>query len=137
MKLVLWILRYKNYNCINFFRFPCGRYLGKSVDDGSTERLLVGELIKTVEPEAGDTSVNTSTPSAQTRSPMMTRRDTRLSVAEIQHMIGKKFYFNSREKLLRQRLHSCCFFSQGIPSTISSSIFIVTQFQNREGILLG
>jgi hypothetical protein len=29
------------------FRFPCGRWLAKNVDDGSTERLLVAELIKT------------------------------------------------------------------------------------------
>lgn len=28
-----------------FFRFPCGRWLGKGVDDGSTERLLVGEMV--------------------------------------------------------------------------------------------
>lgn len=27
------------------FRFPCGRWLGKGVDDGSTERLLVGEMV--------------------------------------------------------------------------------------------
>ncbi|XP_048856074.1 DENN domain-containing protein 5A-like isoform X2 [Brienomyrus brachyistius] len=27
------------------YRFPCGRWLGKGVDDGSLERILVGELI--------------------------------------------------------------------------------------------
>ena len=26
-------------------RFPCGRWLGKSVDDGSLERLLVAEPV--------------------------------------------------------------------------------------------
>lgn len=26
-------------------RFPCGRWLGKGVDDGSLERILVGELM--------------------------------------------------------------------------------------------
>ena len=26
-------------------RFPCGRWLGKGVDDGSQERILVGELV--------------------------------------------------------------------------------------------
>lgn len=32
--------------CLAFFfsRFPCGKWLGR-VDDGSTERLLVGELV--------------------------------------------------------------------------------------------
>lgn len=27
------------------YRFPCGRWLGKGVDDGSIERLLVAELL--------------------------------------------------------------------------------------------
>lgn len=31
--------------CFSSFRFPCGRWLGKGVDDGSTERLLVGEMV--------------------------------------------------------------------------------------------
>ena len=26
-------------------RFPCGRWLGKGVDDGSLERVLIGELV--------------------------------------------------------------------------------------------
>lgn len=69
-------------------RFPCGRYLGKSVDDGSTERLLVGELVKNREPENVDCNRSVNSPPVQCRSPMMTRRDIRLSVAEIQHMIG-------------------------------------------------
>lgn len=34
-----------------FFRFPCGRWLGKMVDDGSTERLLVAQLL----PQHSDT----------------------------------------------------------------------------------
>lgn len=31
------------YGCCS--RFPCGRWLGKGVDDGSLERILVGELL--------------------------------------------------------------------------------------------
>ena len=31
--------------CWCFSRFPCGRWLGKGVDDGSIERLLVAELV--------------------------------------------------------------------------------------------
>ncbi|KAG7454392.1 hypothetical protein MATL_G00259240 [Megalops atlanticus] len=27
------------------YKFPCGRWLGKSVDDGSLERILIGELV--------------------------------------------------------------------------------------------
>lgn len=35
-------------------RFPCGRWLGKGVDDGSLERILIGELVAPCgEEEAG------------------------------------------------------------------------------------
>lgn len=35
-----------------FCRFACGRWLGRGVDDGSTERLLVGQLVpRTVDSE--------------------------------------------------------------------------------------
>lgn len=85
----LWRLNYPE-GLQNFFyiRFPCGRYLGKSIDDGSTERLLVGELLKVSEPESVDIGGYANAPPVQCRSPMMSRRDTRLSVAEVQHMIG-------------------------------------------------
>lgn len=39
------------YNLLNT-RFVCGRWLGKGVDDGSTERLLVAELV----PQTTDTN---------------------------------------------------------------------------------
>ncbi|XP_051996515.1 DENN domain-containing protein 5A-like isoform X1 [Xyrauchen texanus] len=33
------------------YKFPCGRWLGKGVDDGSLERILVGELVTNTESE--------------------------------------------------------------------------------------
>ena len=42
-----WVECYLFHEC--FFsvnRFCCGRWLAKSMDDGSTERLLVAELMK-------------------------------------------------------------------------------------------
>uniref|UniRef100_A0A8C1LSZ2 DENN/MADD domain containing 5A n=1 Tax=Cyprinus carpio TaxID=7962 RepID=A0A8C1LSZ2_CYPCA len=33
------------------YKFPCGRWLGKGVDDGSLERILVGELVTSMENE--------------------------------------------------------------------------------------
>ncbi|XP_058637713.1 DENN domain-containing protein 5A isoform X3 [Onychostoma macrolepis] len=33
------------------YKFPCGRWLGKGVDDGSLERILVGELVTNMENE--------------------------------------------------------------------------------------
>ncbi|XP_051552921.1 DENN domain-containing protein 5A-like isoform X1 [Myxocyprinus asiaticus] len=33
------------------YKFPCGRWLGKGVDDGSLERILVGELVTNMESE--------------------------------------------------------------------------------------
>ncbi|XP_067855994.1 DENN domain-containing protein 5B-like isoform X3 [Heptranchias perlo] len=53
------------------YRFPCGRWLGKGVDDGSLERILVGELIIPVVEE--DLSKQCRTP-PQLRSPTIARR---------------------------------------------------------------
>ncbi|XP_067907133.1 DENN domain-containing protein 5B-like isoform X2 [Heterodontus francisci] len=53
------------------YRFPCGRWLGKGVDDGSLERILVGELITPVVEE--DLSKQCRTP-PQLRSPTIARR---------------------------------------------------------------
>ena len=36
-----------------FLSFPCGRWLGKSIDDGSIERLLVAELVPAFTDHAG------------------------------------------------------------------------------------
>ncbi|MCJ8736243.1 hypothetical protein PDJAM_G00256780 [Pangasius djambal] len=53
------------------YKFPCGRWLGKGVDDGSLERILIGELVAPCnEEEAGRGS---KTPPPQ-RSPSQIRR---------------------------------------------------------------
>ncbi|XP_038637079.1 DENN domain-containing protein 5B isoform X2 [Scyliorhinus canicula] len=65
------------------YRFPCGRWLGKGVDDGSLERILVGELITPVVEE--DLSKQCRTP-PQLRSPTVARR---LSVTSLGGKAGK------------------------------------------------
>ncbi|XP_051886268.1 DENN domain-containing protein 5B-like isoform X2 [Pristis pectinata] len=65
------------------YRFPCGRWLGKGVDDGSLERILVGELITPVVEE--DLSKQCRTP-PQLRSPTVTRR---LSITSLGGKTGK------------------------------------------------
>lgn len=52
-------------------RFPCGRWLGKGVDDGSLERVLIGELMVPIGEE--DSGRGCRTPPLQ-RSPSQTRR---------------------------------------------------------------
>lgn len=52
-------------------RFPCGRWLGKGVDDGSLERVLIGELMVPMGEE--DSGRGCRTPPLQ-RSPSQTRR---------------------------------------------------------------
>lgn len=52
-------------------RFPCGRWLGKGVDDGSLERVLIGELV--VNRGEEDSGRGCSTPPLQ-RSPSQIRR---------------------------------------------------------------
>ncbi|KAJ8006449.1 hypothetical protein DPEC_G00107380 [Dallia pectoralis] len=59
------------------YKFPCGRWLGKSVDDGSLERVLIGELVlPNVDEDCGR---GCRTPEMQ-RSPGPTRR---ISIASI------------------------------------------------------
>lgn len=56
-------------HCLTF-RFPCGRWLGKGIDDGSLERVLVGELL-TSQPEVDERPCRT--PPLQ-QSPSVIRR---------------------------------------------------------------
>ncbi|KAJ8332117.1 hypothetical protein SKAU_G00429020 [Synaphobranchus kaupii] len=76
------------------YKFPCGRWLGKGVDDGSLERVLIGELVvPSGEEEGGKQS---RTPPLQ-RSPSQTRRISITSLsrgckpngAQIQEAIGE------------------------------------------------
>lgn len=65
-------------------RFPCGRWLGRCVDDGSTERLLVGQLVpRNVDSEE---LVETCRTPPRARSPSLHRLEIRPS--DIQHMLG-------------------------------------------------
>ncbi|XP_041819747.1 DENN domain-containing protein 5B isoform X3 [Chelmon rostratus] len=77
------------------YRFPCGRWLGKGVDDGSLERVLIGELVVPCGEE--DSGRGCRTPPLQ-RSPSQTRRISITSLsgrghkptsAQIQEAIGE------------------------------------------------
>nr|XP_050861687.1 DENN domain-containing protein 5B isoform X2 [Vespula vulgaris] len=68
------------------FKFPCGRWLGRGIDDGSTERLLVGALVpRSIDNE--ELVESCSTP-PRCRSPSIPRRPI-LSEVELQHMLGE------------------------------------------------
>lgn len=65
-------------------RFPCGRWLGRGIDDGSTERLLVGQLVpRTVDSEELVEACRTP---PRARSPSLHRPEIR--PADIQHQLG-------------------------------------------------
>ncbi|XP_074554215.1 DENN domain-containing protein 5B isoform X2 [Halichoeres trimaculatus] len=77
------------------YRFPCGRWLGKGVDDGSLERILIGELV--LQSAEEDSGRSCRTPPLQ-RSPSQTRRISITSMsargykptsAQIQEAIGE------------------------------------------------
>ncbi|CAB4025560.1 DENN domain-containing 5B-like [Paramuricea clavata] len=57
----------------HLYRFPCGRWLAKSNDDGSTERLLVAEL-QEKQTNNNEESGNSTSSSPQRRSPVMPRK---------------------------------------------------------------
>ncbi|XP_018361054.1 PREDICTED: DENN domain-containing protein 5A-like isoform X2 [Trachymyrmex cornetzi] len=68
------------------FKFPCGRWLGRGIDDGSTERLLVGALVpRSIDSE--ELVESCSTP-PRCRSPSIPRRPI-FSQVELQHMLGE------------------------------------------------
>ncbi|CAN9508055.1 unnamed protein product [Ophioblennius macclurei] len=77
------------------YRFPCGRWLGKGVDDGSLERVLIGELVGPCTEEDGGWGCRTPPPQ---RSPSQTRRISVTSMsprgikptsAQIQEAVGE------------------------------------------------
>ncbi|CAG5055976.1 unnamed protein product [Parnassius apollo] len=79
------------------YTFPCNRWLGTGVDDGSTERLVVAARIR------GERSPRT--PALSTLAPALSPTTTHLSTSTIQHMIGdcvnaivKWHYQSKREK---------------------------------------
>lgn len=77
-------------------RFPCGRWLGKGVDDGSLERILIGELMAPVADE--DLAKQCRTPPQQ-KSPTTARR---LSITSL---TGKA---TSKLVLCFSVRHRCC-----------------------------
>ncbi|GAB6019185.1 hypothetical protein CHUAL_000804 [Chamberlinius hualienensis] len=70
------------------YKFPCGRWLGKGVDDGSTERLLVGELVP-LTADNEDLMETCRTP-PRCRSPNIPRKlnRSRLTAVEIQQILA-------------------------------------------------
>ncbi|KAK9870276.1 hypothetical protein WA026_006363 [Henosepilachna vigintioctopunctata] len=89
-----WMIDYvliRNDITGHVYKFPCGRWLGRGVDDGSTERLLVGSLLPPKkEGEENNTCVNNrvnSTP-PRSRSPAPPLPKTDLKPSHIQHMLG-------------------------------------------------
>ncbi|XP_066992829.2 DENN domain-containing protein 5B [Anabrus simplex] len=92
------------------YKFPCGRWLGRGIDDGSTERLLVGELV----PQHIDSEelVESCRTPPRCRSPSVPRRpsETRPSIPDIQRMLGDavnnivKFYYRRKHEKDRSTL---------------------------------
>uniref|UniRef100_A0A8C6X186 DENN domain containing 5A n=1 Tax=Naja naja TaxID=35670 RepID=A0A8C6X186_NAJNA len=91
-----WLVEYvmvRNEVTGHTYKFPCGRWLGKGVDDGSLERILVGELL-TSHTEVDERQCRT--PPLQ-QSPSMIRRfvtispnnKPKLNTGQIQESIGE------------------------------------------------
>lgn len=91
-----WLVEYvlvRNEITGHTYKFPCGRWLGKGMDDGSLERVLVGELLTSL-PEVDERPCRT--PPLQ-QSPNVIRRlvtispnnKPRLNTGQIQESIGE------------------------------------------------
>ncbi|EFA02072.1 DENN domain-containing protein 5B [Tribolium castaneum] len=86
-----WMIDYvlvRNEITGHTYKFPCGRWLGRGVDDGSTERLLVGNLMALkVEGEETNQSGSMGRTPPRCPSPAGLPR-TELKQSQIQHMLG-------------------------------------------------
>ncbi|XP_065537945.1 DENN domain-containing protein 5B isoform X3 [Lathamus discolor] len=77
------------------YKFPCGRWLGKGVDDGSLERILIGELVSsTSDEELGKqcrTPPQQKSPTTARRLSItsLTGRNTKPNAGQIQEGIGE------------------------------------------------
>ncbi|XP_078663874.1 DENN domain-containing protein 5A-like isoform X12 [Branchiostoma floridae x Branchiostoma belcheri] len=104
-----WMVEYilvRNEVTGHTYKFQCGRWLGKGVDDGSLERLLVGELLrKPVDTEELLKKCRTP-PGSRSRSPVgIDLPKIRLALPQIQEMVGdavnnivKHFYKPEKER---------------------------------------
>ncbi|CAH1250400.1 DENND5B [Branchiostoma lanceolatum] len=104
-----WMVEYilvRNEVTGHTYKFQCGRWLGKGVDDGSLERLLVGELLrKPVDTEELLKKCRTP-PGSRSRSPVgIDIPKIRLALPQIQEMVGdavnnivKHFYKPEKER---------------------------------------
>ncbi|XP_037071130.1 DENN domain-containing protein 5B-like [Pollicipes pollicipes] len=82
------------------YKFACGRWLGRSIDDGSTERVLVGEPVSADVPAERLASVCSTPP--RCRSPSVPRRP-HTDASSVQHALGDAVnsivkYFHRPEK---------------------------------------
>ncbi|XP_066906061.1 DENN domain-containing protein 5B isoform X2 [Halyomorpha halys] len=78
-----WLVEYiivRNEVTSHTYNFPCGRWLGKGIDDDSIERLLVGEREKDRDIDRGRSS--------RVRSPSVPPPKKVLPLSEIEHLLG-------------------------------------------------
>ncbi|XP_039279311.1 DENN domain-containing protein 5B isoform X2 [Nilaparvata lugens] len=87
------------------YLFPCGRWLGRGVDDDSTERLLVGEkLAGAGEGGRHPSCSNSGSNSPRVRSPSVPPPRRSLPIADVQHMLGDclnrivKYFYRAQAK---------------------------------------
>ncbi|KAK7476297.1 hypothetical protein BaRGS_00032490, partial [Batillaria attramentaria] len=85
-----WLVEYilvRNELTGHTYKFNCGRWLGKGVDDGSTERLLVAELVHSTVNTEDEVVVQQAPRTASPKSPRK-NADHNLTLPEIQEMVG-------------------------------------------------
>ncbi len=85
---ILHLFWFSCYLLVILSRFPCGRWLGKGVDDGSLERVLIGEFVVPCNDDDGGRG--SKTPPLQ-RSPSQIRR---ISITSLTGRGNSKFSLN-------------------------------------------
>lgn len=96
----------KNEVTSHIYRFSCGQWLAKNMDDGSTERLLVAELMKTKGTVEDGNLAEVCRLSPQRRSPVLSRKNReKIRIPEVQERVAdavnnilKHFYKPEKER---------------------------------------
>lgn len=96
----------KNEVTSHIYRFPCGRWLAKNMDDGSTERLLVAELMKCKGTLEDGNLAEVCRLSPQRRSPVLSKKNReKIRIPEVQERVAdavnnivKHFYRPEKER---------------------------------------
>lgn len=110
--MIEWIL-IRNEISGHTYKFPCGRWLGRDIDDGSTERLLIAHLLPVVsQPNANSGRGSQPSQVQQQRNRLSPYPTVSITANRLQNQLGDsiskimKWHYSGRRKKTAHSLTS-------------------------------